>query len=52
MDMAAPELNKEIMEIVPSRLQSLLELALRTSAANNDPYKVCMFFKNFSGDHH
>lgn len=40
MDMAAPELDKEIMEIVPFRLQSLLELALRTSAANSDHYKV------------
>lgn len=26
-------------DIVPSRLETLLELALRTNTANNDPYK-------------
>ncbi|XP_071453118.1 gamma-tubulin complex component 2-like isoform X2 [Hetaerina americana] len=39
MDLCEEELQKEIDEIVPTRLESLLELALRTSAANNDPFK-------------
>ncbi|XP_034250701.1 gamma-tubulin complex component 2-like isoform X2 [Thrips palmi] len=39
MDMCEGELNKNINDIVPHRLESLLELALRTSAANSDPYK-------------
>lgn len=39
MDMSEMELNKDIDEIVPSRLQTLVELALRTSSASADPYK-------------
>ncbi|XP_046395622.1 gamma-tubulin complex component 2-like isoform X2 [Ischnura elegans] len=39
MDLCEGELQKKIDEIVPTRLESLLELALRTSAANNDPFK-------------
>lgn len=39
MDMCEGELAKNINDIVPHRLESLLELALRTSAANCDPYK-------------
>ncbi|KAG8222679.1 hypothetical protein J437_LFUL015876, partial [Ladona fulva] len=39
MDLCEEELQKKIDEIVPTRLESLLELALRTSAANNDPFK-------------
>ena len=39
MDSCEAELSKNIDDIVPTRLESLLELALRTSAANGDPYK-------------
>lgn len=39
MDSCETELNKNIDDVVPTRLESLLELALRTSAANGDPYK-------------
>ncbi len=43
MDMAREELTKPVGEILPQRLESLLELALRTSLADHDPYKdnVC-----------
>jgi gamma-tubulin complex component 2 len=39
MDSCESELSKNIDDIVPTRLGPLLELALRTSAANGDPYK-------------
>ncbi|XP_013411271.1 gamma-tubulin complex component 2 [Lingula anatina] len=39
MDMTEEELKKTIDEIMPGRLETLLELALRTSTANADPYK-------------
>jgi len=39
MDMAEDELCKDIDDIVPTRLGSLLELALRTSTMNDDPHK-------------
>jgi len=39
MDMADEELSKTKDEINMARLESLLELALRTSSCNNDPYK-------------
>ncbi|XP_019634942.1 PREDICTED: gamma-tubulin complex component 2-like [Branchiostoma belcheri] len=39
MDMAEDELKKDMEDIIPTRLESLLELALRTSVANADPYK-------------
>ncbi|XP_035208596.1 gamma-tubulin complex component 2-like [Stegodyphus dumicola] len=39
MDMAEEELQKDIDDIMPSRLESLLELALRTSVVNEDKYK-------------
>lgn len=38
MNSADDELNKEIHEIVPTRLESLLELAIRTSVVNSDPH--------------
>ena len=43
MDMAQEELAKPVSEILPQRIESLLELALRTSLADHDPYKdnVC-----------
>ncbi|XP_074643157.1 gamma-tubulin complex component 2-like [Tubulanus polymorphus] len=39
MDMAEGEMKKTIDEIMPTRLETLLELALRTSTANVDPFK-------------
>ncbi|KAL0276922.1 UNVERIFIED_CONTAM: hypothetical protein PYX00_004383 [Menopon gallinae] len=39
MDMSEMELNKDIDDVVPSRLQTLVELAARTSSASADPYK-------------
>lgn len=39
MDMADEELSKTKDDINMARLESLLELALRTSSCNNDPYK-------------
>ncbi|XP_015792715.1 gamma-tubulin complex component 2 [Tetranychus urticae] len=38
MDMAADELKKDIDDIVPTRLESLLELAVRTSVMSTDPH--------------
>lgn len=38
MDIAENELKKDIDSIVPTRLQSLLELAVRTSAMSQDPH--------------
>lgn len=38
MDMAEDELSKEINDINPSRLSSLLELCLRTSSMKSDPH--------------
>ncbi|GAB5365546.1 hypothetical protein AAMO2058_001067600 [Amorphochlora amoebiformis] len=39
MDIAKGELGKSVPKIVKRKLESLLELAVRTSGANNDPYK-------------
>lgn len=39
MDIADEELSKTKEDINIARLESLLELALRTSSCNNDPYK-------------
>lgn len=39
LDMAQNELCKPMAEILPQRLESLLELALRTSLADHDQYK-------------
>lgn len=39
MDLASEELEKEIDDIAVNRLESLLELSLRTSIMNFDPYK-------------
>jgi gamma-tubulin complex component 2 len=38
MDMAEDELAKDIDDIVPTRLESLLELALKTSVMETDPH--------------
>ena len=39
MDLCSDELRQKADEIDAPRLESLLELALRTSAVNEDPYK-------------
>ncbi|CAB4000138.1 Gamma-tubulin complex component 2 [Paramuricea clavata] len=39
MDLAENELKKNMDDIFPSRLETLLELSLRTTAANADPFK-------------
>ena len=39
MDLAEDELCKQIDDLNPVRLESLLELALRTSSSSADPYK-------------
>ena len=39
MDMTEEEMKQDLEKIIPSRLESLLELALRTSTANVDPFK-------------
>lgn len=42
LDLCEEELLKPISDVVPSRLQSLFELALRTSTGKHDPYKEDM----------
>lgn len=49
MDMADEELSKTKDEINMTRLESLLELALRTSSCNNDPYKDDVHIKMSDG---
>ena len=39
MDMTEEEMKQDMDNIMPARLESLLELALRTSTANVDPFK-------------
>jgi len=39
MDMTEDEMKQDLENILPTRLESLLELALRTSTANVDPFK-------------
>ena len=39
MDLCSEELRQNVDFVEPTRLESLLELALRTSAVNSDPYK-------------
>ncbi|QQP53566.1 Gamma-tubulin complex component [Caligus rogercresseyi] len=39
MDLCEAELLQNVNQVEPARLESLLELALRTSGANGDPYK-------------
>lgn len=42
MDATAQELSKKIDDIIPSKLESLLGLCLRLSAASHDPYNEDM----------
>lgn len=39
LESAEHELNKYVKDIVPSRLEALVEMALRVSTASNDPFK-------------
>ncbi len=39
LDLCEQELAQNVNKVEPGRLESLLELAQRTSAANTDPYK-------------
>lgn len=39
MDLTEEELKKPVDDIVTTRLEALLELALRMSTANTDPFK-------------
>ncbi|XP_072013299.1 gamma-tubulin complex component 2-like [Amphiura filiformis] len=39
MDITEEEMKQTVENIIPSRLETLLELALRTSQANSDPFK-------------
>ncbi|XP_026078773.1 gamma-tubulin complex component 2 isoform X1 [Carassius auratus] len=39
MDLTEEELKKPVDDIIPPRLEALLELALRMSTANTDPFK-------------
>ena len=50
MDIAEEELKKEQNMIKVSRLESLLELSLRITSANSDPYKDDLRVKLFSID--
>ena len=50
MDMAEDEMRKNIDDIVPSRLENLMELALRTSTARNDPFNEDLRVHLFSYD--
>ncbi|RYF06744.1 MAG: Spc97/Spc98 family protein, partial [Oxalobacteraceae bacterium] len=49
MDMADEELSRTKDDINMTRLESLLELALRTSSCNNDPYKDDVHIKMSDG---
>lgn len=50
MDIAAEEMDKDISEIKLNRLESLLELSLRITSANSDPYKDDLKVKLFPND--
>ncbi|XP_048358107.1 gamma-tubulin complex component 2 isoform X1 [Sphaerodactylus townsendi] len=39
MDLTEEELKRPVEDIIPTRLEALLELALRMSTANTDPFK-------------
>jgi gamma-tubulin complex component 2 len=39
LDLTENELRKQVDDLNPVRLESLLELALRTSSSTTDPYK-------------
>lgn len=41
LDLAEPQLSKPMEKVTLSHLQSLLDLAVRSSIAASDPFKVC-----------
>ena len=45
LDLCEKELSQPVDQVEPARLESLLELALRTSSANYDVNKVSTFYK-------
>lgn len=47
MDISEEEMKKNIREIKTSRLESLLEISLRITSANSDPYKDDLRVKLF-----
>ncbi len=48
MDLTEEELKKPVDDIIPPRLEALLELALRMSTANTDPFKDDLKVKSAS----
>ena len=50
MDISEEEMTKERNNIKLNRLESLLELSLRITSANSDPYKDDLKVKLFSID--
>jgi gamma-tubulin complex component 2 len=50
MDIAEDEMKKEQNSIKLNRLESLLELSLRITSANSDPYKDDLKVKLFNCD--
>jgi hypothetical protein len=50
MDIAEEELNMSFRDIKVTRLESLLELSLRITSANADPYKDDLKVRIFSSD--
>ena len=50
MDISEEEMEKNISDIKLSRLESLLELSLRITSANSDPYKDDLKVKLFTVD--
>jgi gamma-tubulin complex component 2 len=50
MDIAGKELQKSVKMIKLNRLESLLELSLRITSANTDPYKDDLKVKLFPMD--
>ena len=47
MDISEEEMKKNIRDIKTSRLESLLEISLRITSANSDPYKDDLRVKLF-----
>jgi gamma-tubulin complex component 2 len=50
MDISEEEMSKNVKEIKENRLESLLELSLRITSANSDPYKDDLKVKLFKND--
>ena len=50
MDISEEEMEKNVKDIKENRLESLLELSLRITSANSDPYKDDLRVKLFKND--